>query len=396
MAETHRVLLYSHDSQGLGHVRRNLAIAHHIARVVPERTGTAVAGLLVSGLAPAFRFPLPEGFDWVTIPGISKGKGGYEPRNLAGGTQALINLRSSLLEAALLGFSPDLVIIDRHIYGVWKELREPLLRLRAQNPAARVVLGLREVLDEPEVAKAEWEKLGDPKLLRSLVDEVWVYGDPAVHDPIATGEAPPALSDRIRFTGYLAEGRRVTDHGTEPAPRPFILTTAGGGSDGHQMLRAAVAMRPPAGHRHVVVTGPQLEEAEFQSLSAAAGPGTEVHQSWPGLSSQIADAAAVISMGGYNTVCEILATETPGLIIPREVPRLEQLIRARSLSSVGVLDYLRSAEVSADALSAWAAEAVTHRIDRSAIIRDGLHTTGHYAADLLEGARFHRQIGGAA
>ncbi|MDO4784991.1 MAG: glycosyltransferase [Propionibacteriaceae bacterium] len=332
----------------------------------------------------------------MTIPGISKGKGGYEPRNLAGGTQALINLRSSLLEAALLGFSPDLVIIDRHIYGVWKELREPLLRLRAQNPAARVVLGLREVLDEPEVARAEWEKLGDPGLLRSLVDEVWVYGDPNVHDPIETGEAPPALSDRIRFTGYLATGRRVADHGTDAAPRPFVLTTAGGGSDGHQMLRAAVAMRPPAGHRHIVVTGPQLEDSEFESLAALAGPDTEVHQSWPGLSSQIDDASAVIAMGGYNTVCEILATETPGLIIPREVPRLEQLIRARSLSAVGALDYLRSAEVSADALSAWVADAVTRRVDRTAIVRDGLHTTGHYAADLFEGARLQRQIGGAA
>jgi len=42
------VLLYSHDSQGLGHVRRNLALAHHIA----ARAGTGgLRGLVVSGLA---------------------------------------------------------------------------------------------------------------------------------------------------------------------------------------------------------------------------------------------------------------------------------------------------------------------------------------------------------
>ncbi|WP_326502482.1 hypothetical protein [Rothia nasimurium] len=58
-----RVVLYSHDSQGLGHVRRNLAIAHHIARTVPELTGRPVAGLLVSGLPQASVFPLPAGFD---------------------------------------------------------------------------------------------------------------------------------------------------------------------------------------------------------------------------------------------------------------------------------------------------------------------------------------------
>ena len=77
-----RVLLYSHDSQGLGHVRRNLTIAHHIAAAIPAATGRPVSGLLVSGLAPASVFPLPQGFDWLTIPGISKGKDGYQPRSL--------------------------------------------------------------------------------------------------------------------------------------------------------------------------------------------------------------------------------------------------------------------------------------------------------------------------
>lgn len=396
MAKTFRVLLYSHDSQGLGHVRRNLAIAHHLARILPQETGAEVAGLLVSGLAPASRFPLPEGFDWVTIPGICKGKGGYQPRNLPGGTHELIKLRSYLLEAALLGFSPDLVIIDRHIYGVWKELREPLMKLREQNPDVKVVLGLREVLDEPTVAAAEWEQLGDPEQLRALVDEVWVYGDPMVHDPIATGEAPPALRDRIRFTGFLAHGRRVTDHGDSMAPRPFVLTTTGGGSDGQDVLRAAVAMRPPAGHQHIIVTGPQLDDADFVEIAAQAGPNTQVHRSWPGLSSQIAEAAAVISMGGYNTICEILATDTPALVVPREVPRLEQLIRARALQNVGALDMLRAPEVSSEALTAWAAEAVTRRADRSHIERDGLSVTGIYAADLLTRVEAEAALAGVA
>lgn len=386
MTEGYRVLLYSHDSQGLGHVRRNLAIAHHIARRVPVETGRAVAGLLVSGLAPTFTFPLPEGFDWITIPGIAKGASGYEPRSLGGGTQALVDLRSRLLEAALRGFEPDLVIIDRHIYGVWKELRDPLLRLRAERPGTRVVLGLREVLDTPSVVAAEWASLGSPEQLRALVDEVWVYGDPAVHNPMLTGEAPPALTDRIRFTGYLAEGRRLADQASEPLPRPFVLTTAGGGSDGPELLRAAARMTPPPGYRHVLVTGPQIDDAEFAATAAAAGERTEVHRAWPGLSGQIAQAAAVIAMGGYNTVTEILATGTPALIVPREAPRQEQLIRARGLQQVGALDMLRSREITADALGTWAAGAVTRRVERGHLALDGLTVAAGYAADLLRGA----------
>ena len=348
-----RVLLYSHDSQGLGHVRRNLTIAHHIAAAIPAATGRPVSGLLVSGLAPASVFPLPQGFDWLTIPGISKGKDGYQPRSLGEPTHNLIRLRSELLKSTLLSFAPDLVIIDRHIYGVWKELFTPLEQLRTAHPHTSVVLGLREVLDEPAVAAAEWESI------------------------------PDFFTDRLRFTGYLANGRRVADHDTTLAPEPFILTTAGGGSDGYHLLKSATRIDVPAGHRHIIVTGPQLEERAFKHIASLAGPNTEVHRSWPGLSTQIARASAVIAMGGYNTVCEILCTDTPGLLIPREHPRREQLIRAESLHGARAIDYLRVGAVSTDALSAWVADAVHRTVDRSSLARDGLNVAAHYATELI-------------
>jgi predicted glycosyltransferase len=64
----------------------------------------------------------------------------------------------------------------------------------------------------------------------------------------------------------------------------------------------------------------------------------------------IAAADLVISMGGYNTVCEILSQQTPALIIPRETPRKEQLIRAEKLTEQGLIDYLPWKEVSAQLL----------------------------------------------
>ncbi|MDO4685804.1 MAG: glycosyltransferase [Corynebacterium sp.] len=381
---TVRTLLYSHDSQGLGHVRRNLTIAHHIAKEIPTRLGCDTSGLLVSGLAPARVFPLPEGFDWVTIPGISKGKQGYQPRSLGGSTEHLIRLRSNLLRSTLISFAPDLVIIDRHIYGVWKELFSPLQQLRETLPETKIVLGLREILDEPAAAKHEWEQLGNPEQLRNIVDEVWVYGDEAVHDPTLTGEIPEFFHDRIRFTGYLANGRRLADHDMQLAPEPFILTTAGGGSDGFQLLQAAVQLEVPEDHTHIVVTGPQLSAGELAEIQELAGPRTQVHHSWPGLSTQIERASAVIAMGGYNTVCEILCTNTPGLLIPREQPRLEQLIRAQSLQRVNALDYVHLRDVSPDFFSSWVTQVMQHTTDRSHLRRDGLKHAAFYAADLVE------------
>lgn len=379
----HRVVLYSHDSLGLGHMRRNLAIAHHLGRTLPLPTGRRATGLLVSGLPLAHSFPVPDGFDWLVLPGLTKGPAGYVPRRLGVAMEDFVALRSHLLEQVLLTFAPDLVIVDRHIYGVGNELRRPLRRLKRARPDAKVVLGLREVLDAPAACAAEWEAVGDPDVLRRIVDEVWVYGDPRVHDPFGTGEVPAVLRDRAHFTGYLAHGRAATDRPVGLPGGPFVLTTVGGGSDGHTLLREAARMTPPADHGHVIVAGPECADDEYRALCAHAPRGTVIHRTLPGLGEHVRAASAVISMGGYNTVAEILATTTPALILPRRTPRTEQAIRADALAGVGALDVLDAGDLSAARLSRWADEAVHRHVDRSGIARDGLVTLGRRATSLL-------------
>ncbi|MDO5098322.1 MAG: glycosyltransferase [Corynebacterium sp.] len=379
-----RVLMYSHDSQGLGHVRRNLAIAHHIAKAIPN-----VSGLLLSGLAPSHLFPLPPGFDWVAVPGISKGETGYQARNINEETSQLIELRSAIISATLLNYQPDIVVVDRHIFGVWQELKAPLIALKQQHPDTHIVLGMREILDSPEVALAEWDRLGDIDIVYDLIDAIWVYGDKHVHDPVVSGEIPLALADKVKFTGYLSKGRQIADRNSDIAPKPFVLTTVGGGEDGFDLARIAVDIDVPAGHHHVVVAGPQLDDHRFDVLVNAADhrPEVKVIKSWPGLASQIARASAVISMGGYNTIAEILATDTPAMIVPREVPRLEQLIRARSLATVGMVEYTRMKDLETQALSEWVKTAVTRTVDRSSVSRQGLTQAAEFAADLFSHER---------
>lgn len=379
-----RVVLYSHDSQGLGHVRRNLSIAHHIAQTVPALTGRPVAGLLVSGLPHAAAFPLPAGFDWVFIPSVHKSKGEYASRSLGTTTKLLVKLRSQLLEASLLGFAPDVVIIDRHIFGVMRELQGPLATLRQQHPKAHIVLGLREILDAPEVAHAEWYKNGDPEDLREVIDSLWIYGDPAIHHPVSSGEIPDVLADKARFTGYLALGRELTEPSGQAHPEnPFILTTAGGGEDGFALLDTMVQVEPPAGYDHLVVTGPQLAAERFHHLVERAAPGVQVIHSLPGLSQLIGQASAVVCMGGYNTTNEVLATDTPALIVPRETPRTEQLIRARALAKAGVADYCRTADLTVERARTWVTQATGRVVDRTHIERDGLWRTATLVAEIL-------------
>lgn len=378
-----RIILYSHDALGMGHTRRNLTISHQLADHLPGCGGAPVTGLLLTGAAPQPGTRPPRGFDWLVLPGFAKSPSGYVPRHLHTDPQTLARLRSRVVTTALQDLEPDLVIIDRHPLGVHRELEAPLRVLRTRVAHAKVVLGLREVLDDPQAAAAEWQALGPVEDLRRLIDAVWVYGDRSVHDPLASGEIPPQLHDRVTFTGYLARGRHRLDPDPGPPTRPYVLTTAGGGSDGLPLLRAAAAMPPPQGHRHLVVTGPQLHDEDLAELRSCARGGVVIHRYRPGLSHLIAHASAVIAMGGYNTVCELMASSVPALIVPREHPRREQLIRARSLERVGAVDVLTQRELSADNLADWAARAVSRTVSRDHIDREGLRRTAQLAADLL-------------
>jgi predicted glycosyltransferase len=373
------VALYSHDSVGLGHTRRNLAIAHALSEELPRRTGRAVTGLLLTSL-PIPPHHLPAGFDVVGVPAIGKSDAGYRPRHLGVRMPEVLRLRADILRAAVLGFRPDLLIADRHVHGVGGELAPTLAAVRQQLPLTRVVLGLRDVLDEPATAAAEWDAL-DLHAVRRQLDAIWVYGDAAVHDVRRTGEIPAELSDLVTCTGYLAAGRHYlaeTEH-----ERPYVLTMVGGGSDGARLCLSAAAAPVSGGHTHVVVTGPQMSLDDHADVVAAAGPDTIVLRSVPDGLDSIRRAAAVVTMAGYNTVAETLPFDTPMLLVPRETPRTEQLIRSRSLDRVGAADVLRADDLDAERLGRWLAEAVTRRVDRSHLDIDGLSTVSRLAADLV-------------
>lgn len=367
-----RVMLYSHDSVGLGHIRRNLALAH--ALVEDSRTPAGarpVTGILLTGVGHEAELDVPDGFDVVLLPGIRKGDVGYQPRNVQVPMEHLIDIRERVAKGVVRGLTPDLIIVDRHPYGVDGELRKVLAQTRAWRPETTIVLGLREVLDDPATVEREWAALGDLDELREIFDEIWVYGDPAVHDVRSTGEVPAELHDLVRHTGYLSDGRHWVPE-TDPTARPYVLTMVGGGSDGHALAHAAARATVPDGHRHLVVAGPQMPAGHLADIRAVAAPGSSVVASVPDGLATIRRASAVVSMAGYNTVCEVMSTTTPALLVPRQAPRLEQLIRARALAAVRAVDVLEPDDLTPARITEWLADAVARTQDRTGIDLAGL------------------------
>jgi predicted glycosyltransferase len=376
-----RIALYSHDSVGLGHVRRNLALAHALNATLPELTGEPVSGLLITGHSDATTFPIPDGWDWLVVPGLTKGAEGYEARHLHLAMPALTTMRGNIVRVALRDFAPDLVVVDRHALGVQRELEGALTALRSTRPGCSIVLGLREVLDRPSVALTEWNALGGPRAIRVLFDAIWVYGDPLIHNALATGEIPASLGDLVTHTGYLANGRPNgrSSHGDEP----FVLTMLGGGSDGRDLATAAARTTVPDGYHHMIVTGPQMPKAHRAEIRALAGASTTVVRSVPDALALARQASAVVCMGGYNTVNEVMSTTVPALIVPRVHRRQEQAIRARALADHGLIDSALPSDITPELLGAWFAENVGREVLRSGVDLDGLGRVGQLAADLL-------------
>lgn len=364
-APRRRIALYSHDTQGLGHVRRNISIASALVEANP-----ATDVLLLTGAPEAAALPLPANTEIITLPTLHKDvTGSYRPKILGLPLAELLHVRGQVVAAALDTFAPDLFVVDKAVRGVHGELDQALQALRGTSTT--VVLGLRDVLDSPAATVPEWEATGATAAIQDYYDEVWVYGDPQVFDAAAAYDWPWAVRRKLVYTGYLADHRPdylpPRSHPSGAADgllvptEPYVLCLVGGGQDGASLAETFARSDLPPGHRGVLVTGPYMGQEQRRHLEeiVRTRPGLTVHGFTPRTHELIAGAAAAVTMGGYNSVCELLAARCAALVVPRTVPRMEQAVRAEALTRLGWVDTLSPAELHPARIAAWLGQAVT-------------------------------------
>lgn len=364
-----RIALYSHDAQGLGHLRRNLAVARVLVG------GGQRSALMITGAREAATLPMPRSVECLTLPALAKSKTGrYRSRSLGLPLPRLLSLRSNVIAATLESYAPNVFIVDKHALGVEGELGPALKVLRRLG--TRIVLGLRDVLDEPEVVAREWQRDRIEEWIRLHCDAVWVYGDQRVYDPVREYGFAPGVAEKVRYTGYLgrraaASDLRDADAALDRLDLPdgrLAACLLGGGEDGYR-LGAAFASAPlPDETAGLLVTGPLMpprRAAELHRL-AAERPRMSVVGSLSEPEALIRRADLVVSMAGYNTVCEVLARRVPTLVVPRVSPRREQLIRAQRFAERELLEMLHPDDLSPVAIGAWLAAG--HRRPRIADI----------------------------
>ncbi len=335
-----RLLIYSHDSFGLGHLRRCRTIAHSL---VDHREDLSV--LILSGSPIIGSFDFRARVDFIRIPGVIKLRnGGYTSLSLDIDIDEMLDMRASFIRHTAEIFEPDIFLVDKEPLGLRGEVGDTLSMLKERG--VPLVLGLRDVMDDPGQLTEEWRRKHAVPALRDLYDYIWVYGLPEICDPLNGVELPGEVRDKTKFTGYL---RRTWSQAATMAPlagnEPYLLVTTGGGGDGAALIDwvlRAYEQDPGIPDPALLVLGPFMRtnlQSEFMERVNRLDRVDAITFD-ANVESLIANAAGIVSMGGYNIFCEILSFDKRALIIPRTIPRMEQHIRASRAQDLGLVRML--------------------------------------------------------
>lgn len=354
-----RILMYSHDTFGLGHLRRCRTIAHAL---VDRYKGLGV--LIISGSQIAGAFDFKARVDFVKIPSVIKlYSGEYTSISEHINIDDTLAMREELILQTAKLFRPNIFIADKEPLGLRGEISPALDALKALG--CYNVLGLRDVMDSPELLEEEWTRKDVMETMGELYDDIWIYGSHAFWNPLQGLDVPQKVDELSRYMGFLPRETPAVDNVENLGlPDDYILVTAGGGGDGAELMSMVLAAREydPGFKTHLVlVPGPFMAADKRSEVHqrASALDGVTVIDFNNAMESLIANARGVVGMCGYNTFCEIMSFDIPALFVPRTHPREEQLIRATRAHELGIATTLDSDRASDPAVMAASLQDLT-------------------------------------
>jgi predicted glycosyltransferase len=335
-----RLMVYSHDTFGLGNIRRMLAICTHMHASIPD-----LSILIVSGSPMLQSFRVVQGIDYIKLPCLKRTElGELGVRFLDLDVTEIVRLRRELILSTVASYRPDVVLVDKKPDGLAGELEPSLRHIKCSLPQTRIHLVLRDILDSSSVTVDAWTRRGYYNILRWFYDRVLVLGDQSIFDVCEEYQFPQGLREKVHHCGYVQRqrpGRSRSEIRKELGVEQWeslVFVTAGGGQDGYELFSASLvatrslAQRLPL--KTLLVTGPELGTEQTQAICRAAQTqdGLQVIEFTDDLMSYMNAADIVISMAGYNTICELLTLGKRSILVPRVRPIEEQRIRAERLA----------------------------------------------------------------
>ena len=392
-----RLIVYSHDSFGLGNIRRMLAICNYLLKTIPE-----LSILLVSGSPVLHSFRMPQRLDYIKLPCLGRDQfGTVSAKYFDTAVEEVIQFRSDLIQMAVTHFQPDLLLVDKKPYGLSGELKPTLDYLKTCCPQTKLVLLLRDILDTQQATINEWCQQGYYQALEWFYDQVLVVGMPEVFDLPQEYQFPPTVAQKVRFCGYIrkeAGDKRPQIIRQELQVKPYeklVLVTPGGGGDSYRLLQTYLwgleRLQSQENIKTLIISGPEMPLFQKQSLHQTVAQHSQIiiKEFTDDLMSYIEAADTVVSMGGYNTVSEILSLNKRAVVVPRIQPSQEQWIRAKQMAKLGLFKVIHPNCLTPESLIEAVLEQLNGESDRifpvSRLNWDGLPQISTHLLSLLSG-----------
>ena len=350
-----RILFYVQHLLGIGHLKRAAAIARATAA-----TGTQITVAVGGHMAPGVEFGNAKIF---RLPAVSAADDSFKlliDENGQPIDDIWRNRRRNALLACFEETQPDVIAVELYPFGRRQFRFELLPLLELATASARppkIVCSVRDIL----VSKARPERNREiVDIINRYFDAVLVHGDPELITFEHTFPAAREIEDKIRYTGYVVDGahadfKRLRETGE-------VLVSAGGGSVGEPLLRAALAARAMSSAGHMpwrMLSGPNLPDGVFEDLKNTAPAGVVIERHRTDFPALLANCRLSISQAGYNTVMDILMARPRAIVVPFAGGKEnEQTIRAKLLAERGCLKMVDPEKISPEILAAAIDEAL--------------------------------------
>ncbi|MGH7491491.1 MAG: glycosyltransferase family protein [bacterium] len=352
----------------MGNIRRTLSICERLTQEIPS-----LSILIVTGSPVIHAMRIPHKVDYVKLPCLSRDEqetfsAKYWDMNM----QELIHFRSELIASCIKRFNPNLIVVDKKPLGLDGELLEALTYVKKYLKKTRIILGLRDVLDEPATTIPIWQKNRYYEGIRDYYDQVWIYGSRKIFDAAKEYQMPDLVAQKVIYTGFLGRSRPSISPNALRAKlglngELFVLVMAGGGGDGFPILSTYIkGIRNHYGLPHsrsLLISGPEMPTAQRCDLAHCCQADTSLNflEFSDEIETILSSADVVVSMGGYNTICEILSFRKKAVIIPRVYPVKEQYVRAQVLANMGLIEMIHPDDLTKATLFAAIARAAQQR-----------------------------------
>jgi predicted glycosyltransferase len=344
-----RVLFYTHNSIGLGHAVRTLAIITGMRRADPDLEFLVLSGTSVPQLFSR------EGIEIIKLPStrMEFGPEGakLKPRYLRSvPLEQIYDFRQAIITEAFQFFEPQALMIEHNMTGQMNEL-VPLQLKKYMRRGGRLDFAMcyfcRGIMSRGPLLRIPYQnpRHGSESVnIGQLYDFIYVLEDRDIIDVNREFLGnDPDMEPKIRYLGKITSKAR-----SEIAPRaevleamdlpdkPIILMTLGRHGEVQQMADRILNTMDKEGlwsaYQVILVLDPYLEKESVAELRETVKErGGKAIPFTPDLLDLIAASELIICRAGYNTVNEVLLTDTKALIIAEDHAGGEQEFRIKSL-----------------------------------------------------------------